>query len=145
MPPNEKQPDEPNGSPLDWVETTVRARYAETDQMGHIYYANYLIWFEVGRSAYCRARGIDYPALEQEGLGLPVVEVKCRYLRPAFYDQEITIRLRVAECRRSLLRMQYEIRRENDLLATGETLQMLVERTTGKPRRFSPELLARFT
>lgn len=133
-----------NETPLHWIETSVRVRYAETDQMGHVYYANYLVWFEVGRGAFCRVRGIDYSALEREGYGLPVVEVHCRYLRPAFYDDDIAIRLCVTECRRSVLRMRYEIRRDDDLLATGETLQMLVEKTSGKPRSFPMSVLAQF-
>lgn len=126
------------------VETTVRVRYAETDQMGVVYYANYLIWFEVARGAFCRARGIDYPQLERDGFTLPLLEAHCRYLHPAYYDDDLTVRAWVVECRHSLLRMQYTIMRGEEILATGETLQMLIERATGKPRRFSAELAARF-
>lgn len=126
------------------VETTVRVRYAETDQMGVVYYANYLVWFEVARSAFCRARGIDYSQMERDGIGLPLMEAHCRYLLPAHYDEEIVVRTWVAECRRSLLKIRYEVKRGETLLATGETLQMLVELATSKPRRFPPDLAVRF-
>jgi acyl-CoA thioester hydrolase len=128
-----------------WVETTLRVRYAETDQMGVVYYANYLIWFEVARGAFCRARGIDYSQMERDGYGLPLLEAQCRYLQPARYDEEITLRVRVVELRRSLLRMAYQIKRGDTLLAEGETLQMLIDLPTGKPRRFPPEIETHFT
>ncbi|HZO90730.1 MAG TPA: thioesterase family protein [Chthonomonadaceae bacterium] len=130
--------------PAQAVEMTLRVRYAETDQMGVAHHANYFIWFEAARAAFCRARGVDYAQMERDGLILPVIEARCRFLRGAHYDEEITVRVWVVECRRSLLSMQYEVRRGEDLLAEGETLQMLVERASGKPRRFPPELAARF-
>lgn len=130
--------------PIGSVETSFRVRYAETDQMGIVYYAHYLVWFEVARGAFCRERDIDYAQMEREGLILPLLEAHCRYIRPAFYDDEVTVRIRVAECRRSLLRMQYEVLRGETLLATGETLQMLVDRASGKPCRFPKEIAARF-
>jgi acyl-CoA thioester hydrolase len=126
------------------VSLTLRVRYFETDQMQVVHHANYFVWFEAGRSEFCRARGIDYAQMEREGLALPVLEARCRYLKPARYDDEIVLQTRVLECRRSLLRIHYEVRRGEELLATGETLQMLVDRATGQPRRFSPELAARF-
>ena len=88
--------------------------------------------------AFCRARGIDYPQMEREGLALPLLEAHCRYLRPAYYDEDLMVRVWVAECRHSLLKMRYEVRRGDDLLATGETLQMLIERATGKPPPLLP-------
>ena len=126
------------------VETAIRVRYAETDQMQVVHHANYLIWFEAARSEFCRARGIDYTQMEQEGLALPLLEAHCRYIRPARYDDDLLVRVWVAECRHSLLKMQYEVKRGQELLATGETLQILIERAAGKPRRFSPELAAKF-
>ena len=126
------------------VETTLRVRYAETDQMQMVHHANYLVWFECARSEFCRQRGIDYGQMERDGLILPLMEAHCRYLRPARYDDEITLRVWVVELRRSLLRLQYEVRRGDELLATGETLQMLLDRDTHKLRRFPPELAARF-
>ncbi len=126
------------------VETSVRVRYAETDQMQIAHHANYLIWFEVARGALCRERGIDYPQMERDGFMLPILEAHCRYLHPAYYDDDLTVRTWVVECRHSLLKMQYMIMRGEEILATGETLQMLIERATGKPRRFTADLAARF-
>jgi acyl-CoA thioester hydrolase len=126
------------------VETTLRVRYAETDQMQMVHHANYLVWFECARSEFCRQRGIDYGQMERDGFILPLMEAQCRYLRPARYDDDITLRVWVVELRRSLLRLQYEVRRGDEVLATGATLQMLLDRDTHKPRRFPPELAARF-
>ena len=133
-----------SAAPEQSVETTLIVRYAETDQMQMVHHANYLVWFEVARSAFCQARGIDYNQMERDGLILPMIEARCRYLKPARYEDEITLRLWVVELRRSLIRIQYEVKRGEELLATGETLQMLLDRDTHKPRRFPPELAARF-
>src|SRR6266496_3048052 len=72
--------------------TTIRVRYAETDKMGVVYYANYLVWFEVARADLLRSLGWSYREMEIAGLSLPVIEAHCRYLRPARYDDEIEVR-----------------------------------------------------
>jgi acyl-CoA thioester hydrolase len=95
-------------------ETTLRVRYAETDQMAVVYNANYIIWFEVGRVELLRQLGFSYAEMEQDGMHLPVVEVKCRYKHPARYDDEVTIRTRLAQLRASLLGFHYEIVRKSD-------------------------------
>jgi acyl-CoA thioester hydrolase len=111
-------------------ETTLRVRYAETDQMSVVYHSNYLIWFEVGRVELLRMLGFSYLEMEQDGLNLPVVEVKCRYKHPARYDDELTIRTRMAQMRPSLLRFEYEVLRKSDglLLAEGESAHVVVGR-----------------
>jgi acyl-CoA thioester hydrolase len=111
-------------------ETTLRVRYAETDQMAVVYNANYLIWYEVGRVELMRQMGFTYLEMEQDGINLPVVEVKCRYKHPARYDDEITIRTRVEQMRTSMLRFHYEAVRKSDgqLLATGESTHVVVGR-----------------
>lgn len=111
-------------------ETTLRVRYAETDQMSVVYHSNYLIWFEVGRVELLRQLGFTYREMELEGLNLPVVEVKCRYKHPARYDDEITIRTRLAQVKASLLRFHYEVVRKSDgrLLAEGESVHVVVGR-----------------
>jgi acyl-CoA thioester hydrolase len=79
-----------------WNDAEIRVRYAETDQMGVVYYANYLVWFEVGRSEYCRRRGVDYRRLEKESqYFLAVAEVECRFHAPARYDDLLLIRTRI--------------------------------------------------
>jgi acyl-CoA thioester hydrolase len=127
------------------VTLTLRVRYAETDQMGVVHHANYLVWFEAARSEFCRVRGIDYSQMERDGLIMPLVEAHVRYSRPAFYEDLITVHVKVLELKRSLLRLQYEVKRGEELLVTGETLQMLVEKATSKPRRFTPEIAERFS
>ena len=126
------------------VALSVRVRYFETDQMGIVHHANYAVWFEAARSEYCRFHGIDYRGMEADGLALPVLELNVRYLDAAHYEDELIIRAKVVECRRSLLRIQYSVHRQARTLATGATLQMLIERSTGRPRSFAPEIAARF-
>jgi acyl-CoA thioester hydrolase len=111
-------------------ETTVRVRYAETDQMAVVYHSNYLIWFEVGRVELLRQLGFSYVEMEADGMNLPVVEVRCRYKSPALYDDELTIRTWVTQIRASLLRFQYEVVRKADgrLLAEGESVHVVVGR-----------------
>lgn len=105
-------------------QTRVRVRYAETDQMGVVYHANYLVWLEVGRVELVRAHGLPYKDLEQsEGLFLGVIEVNCRYLYPARYDQEILIDTRVTKSTVRAIEFAYELRTE------GEG-RLLVEATT---------------
>jgi acyl-CoA thioester hydrolase len=122
----------------------TRVRYAETDQMGVVHHANYPIWFEASRSEFCRQRGIDYGQVERDGMLLPVLELRVRYLQPALYEDEVEVQTRVVEIRRSLLRIQYEVWRADTKLAEGETLQMLVAKATFKPVRFPSELTALF-
>jgi acyl-CoA thioester hydrolase len=113
-------------------ETRVRVRYAETDQMRVVYHANYLVWFEVGRVEHMRQLGIDYKSMERdEGVGIAVVEVTCRYKSPARYDDELTIRTRIAEVRGSIVRFAYAIHRSADdvLLAEGATTRIVVDRS----------------
>jgi acyl-CoA thioester hydrolase len=109
-------------------ETTLRVRYAETDQMAVVYHSNYIIWFEVGRVELLRQLGFSYLEMEQDDLNLPVVEVRCRFKHPARYDDEITIRTRLTQMRSSLLRFQYEVLRKADgqLLAEGESVHVVV-------------------
>jgi YbgC/YbaW family acyl-CoA thioester hydrolase len=91
-------PDEKQMRAVRSHETRFRVRYAETDQMGVVYYANYLIWMELGRAEYCRAAGIRYRDMEvDDGILLAVVEAHCRYLHPARYDEEIAVKTWVAK------------------------------------------------
>lgn len=106
------------------VETRVRVRYAETDQMGVVYHANYLVWMEVGRVEYWRAAGLRYRDMEREdGVLLVVAEAKCRYRSPAYYDEEVLIRTHILEAAPRMIRFGYELVSAADgrILATGET------------------------
>lgn len=110
-------------------ETSLRVRYAETDQMGVVYHSNYIIWFEVGRVEMLRQLGFTYREMEkQDGIHLPVVDVRCRFKIPAFYDEAIVIRTMLLNVRDSLLHFSYEVLRSGEgvLLAEGETIHMVV-------------------
>ena len=126
--------------------STLRVRYAETDQMGLVYYANYLIWFEIGRTNWLRETGWTYREMEQDGLALPVIEAHCDYRLGARYDDDVEIRTRASL--RSPVRMQfdYDVVRQADgaLLATGHTVHAAIGRG-GRPTRLPArvkELLA---
>ena len=128
-------------------ETRVRVRYAETDQMGVVYHANYLVWFEVGRVEHIRSMGLDYKSMEQQdGCGIAVVEASARYKAPARYDDEILIRTRIAKIRGSVIQFAYLIYRagaegaDHLLLCEGSTTHVVVDRTMKKaamPARFA--------
>jgi acyl-CoA thioester hydrolase len=125
----------------DWFETQIRVRYAETDKMGIVHHSNYLVWFELGRSEFCRARGFSYKEMEEKDNALMVVaEVYCRYKSPAFYEDELTLRTKIAEVRSRSIRFVYEIYRAEDttLLAEGETLHVVTD--ANKKVRTLPEI-----
>jgi acyl-CoA thioester hydrolase len=122
------------------VTSRVRVRYAETDQMGIVYYANYLVWFEIGRVELLRSLGLAYSQMEKEHkLILPVVEASCRYKAPARYDDAILIETRPVLLRRSVLKFTYRIYRDADqegeerkLLAEGETVHVVCDEHLNK-------------
>ena len=116
-------------------EATVRVRYAETDQMGVVYHANYLVWFEVGRVEFLRQLGFSYSDMEQQdGCCIAVVDARCRYKAPARYDDEIIIRTHLKNVRESLVHFGYELLRSSDglLLAEGETTHVVIDREMKK-------------
>ena len=103
-------------------ETQIRVRYAETDQMGVVYYANYLVWMEIGRVEYCRSLGVAYRDMEQnDKILLTVAEVNCRYLSPALYDEQVIIRTWLQQSHPRMVTFAYEMRQASasKLLATG--------------------------
>jgi acyl-CoA thioester hydrolase len=122
------------------ITTEVRVRYAETDQMGVVYYANYLVWFEIGRVELLRSLGLAYSQLEKDHQTiLPVVEASCRYKAPARYDDRITIETRPLLLRGSVIKFAYRILREpaepgeeQKLLAEGETVHVVCDAQLNK-------------
>lgn len=111
-------------------ETKIRVRYAETDKMGVVYHANFIVWFEVGRVEMLRQLGFRYRDMEREDdCHIAVADVRVRYKAPARYDDEILIRTRLKNARESLLQFAYEIERAEDgmLLAEGETTHIVVD------------------
>lgn len=109
--------------------TEIRVRYSETDQMGVVYHANYLAWFEVGRVEYLRDIGLDYRAMESQGIMVPVLEVNCKYRQPAKYDDIVTVETRLSEVKRAKFYFEYRILRKEDseLLATGRSEHIFVD------------------
>ncbi len=124
------------------VETTLRVRYAETDAMGVVYHANYLIWFEVGRGEYFRAYGQDYVEWEQEGHFLPVSEAHARYHAPACYGDLVTVRTWVEQIRSRSLTLGYEVvdTASQARLVTGWTKHICMDRE-GRARRLPRDML----
>ena len=117
-------------------DATVRVRYAETDQMGIAYHANFLIWFEVGRVELMRALGIEYKRMEREDdCHIVVADVRCRYHHPARYDEVLRVRTCIAESRNRIVKFAYEVFRDADnrLLASGESTHVICS-ANGRPK-----------
>jgi len=121
-----------NGS---YVDFDLRVRYAETDQLGVVYYANYLVWFEIGRSEYCRQNGFRYTDLESMGYSLMVAEAHCRYRNAARYDNVVTVRTSLADLRRRSVTFHYVVfDKESALnLVDGETRHLCTD-NSGRAR-----------
>lgn len=117
-------------------QTTVRTRYAETDQMGVVYYGNYPQYFEVGRVETLRALGITYRNMEEEGIMLPVLKLEIKYLKPALYDDELTIKTFLKEMPSTRITFHHEIyNSKGDLLTTGLVQLVFVNGATRRPTR----------
>jgi acyl-CoA thioester hydrolase len=125
--------------------TTVRVRYAETDQMGVVYYANYFVWFEVARTDLLRAMGWTYREMEASGVLLPVIEAQCDYRRPTRYDDEVDIRTqaRIASPVRMEFTYEVGVRGAEAPVAAGRTRHAAVDRD-GKPCRLPDRILEAF-
>jgi acyl-CoA thioester hydrolase len=122
----------------------IRVRYKETDNMGVVYYSNYLVWFEVARTEYLRSLGISYRDIEKRGAYLMVASASCKYLRPARYDDIVKIETWVSEVKNSSLTFEYKLFVEGRPIATGESRHVLTDKN-GRPRRIPEELKAIFT
>jgi acyl-CoA thioester hydrolase len=112
-------------------EVSLRVRYAETDQMGVVYYSNFLVWFEIGRVELLRQLGFDYKTMEiEDDCFIPVVEANCRYKSPARYDDVLTVSTYVTGVRGAVLKFRYRVVRVSDqmLLAEGETTHVVTDR-----------------
>lgn len=113
--------------------TKIRVRYGETDQMGYVYYGNYAEFYEVARVEMMRSLGMTYKSMEDQGVMMPVIELHCKYLKPALYDQEISIRVFITEMPRARMHFKYELTNEaGELINTGETLLVFVNMKTNR-------------
>ena len=114
--------------------STVRVRYAETDKMGVVYYANYLVWFEIGRTDWLRDSGWTYRSMEETGTQLPVIEAHCEYRQGARYDDEVCVRTKAHKLSPVRIRFDYEVMRGDEVLATGHTVHATID-MQGRPVR----------
>ncbi|MGB3182344.1 MAG: thioesterase family protein [Cyclobacteriaceae bacterium] len=122
-------------------ETEVRVRYAETDQMGYVYYGNYLTYYELGRVEAFRSLGISYRELEERGIMMPVLEARSRYLKPALYDKLITIRTSIREMPGVRIRFHYDLFDGETLIHEGETELVFVNKNAGgRPCRIPEDM-----
>lgn len=116
-------------------ETRLRVRYAETDQMGVVYYANYLVWMEVARVELCKARGFNYRDMERDdGVLLAVAEANCRYKFPARFDDEVVIQTWIEDANTRMVTFHYEMRADGRVLAAGFTRHIYVSRQMQRVR-----------
>ena len=129
-------PEAPSLRPAPARTTRLRVRYAETDRMGVVYYANYLVWFEVGRTEWLRQTGWTYREMERDGISLPVIEAHCEYRRPARYDDEIEIATQGNLVTPIRIRFDYEVVRtaNGTVAAVGHTMHAAID-IDGKPCR----------
>lgn len=115
-------------------ETKVRVRYAETDQMGYVYYGNYAAYYEVGRVEMLRSLGLSYKSLEASGIMMPVLELYSKFLKPARYDEEITIKIYLKEKPSVRIQFEYELFNETgELINMGETKLVFIDMERNKP------------
>jgi acyl-CoA thioester hydrolase len=123
--------------------TQLTVRYAETDMMGVVYHGSYIPWLEVGRTQLLKELGLPYRQLEESGFRLPVLEVALKYLRPARYDDLVTVVTRLTERPLLRIRLEYEVRRGEELLATGCSVHAFID-LQGRPVRPPAAVVALF-
>jgi acyl-CoA thioester hydrolase len=133
-------------STKEYHDAPLRVRYAETDQMGVVYHANYLIWFEIGRVELMRALGFEYKLMETEDdCFIVVAEATCRYHHPARYDELLRVRTRILRAGNRVVKYSYQLLRDADdvLLATGATTHVICGKD-GKPKQLPQKYRAKF-
>jgi len=114
--------------------TKIRVRYADTDQMGYMYYGNYAEFYEVGRVEMLRSLGLTYRSMEESGIIMPVTELKCKYIKPALYDEEITVKVTMETMPSVRIHFRYELFNEKDeLINTGETMLVFINQERNRP------------
>lgn len=121
----------------------LRVRYAETDQMGYVYYGNYATYLEVARVETFRSIGFSYKEMEEDGVMMPVLEYKTKYIRPAKYDDLLTVKVKVTDQPKVRIRFEYEIyNAQNELLNISETTLVFIDANTNKPAMPTPRFQA---
>ena len=122
----------------------IRVRYADTDQMGFMYYGNYAEFYEVGRVEMLRSLGMTYRSMEDKGIIMPVTELRCKYIKPALYDEEITVKVTIAKMPTLRIHFRYELYNEKEeLINEGETTLVFIDKEKNKHCLPSADFLAR--
>ena len=125
-------------------ETKIRVRYGETDQMGYMYYGNYAEWYEVARVEMLRSLGLTYRSMEESGIIMPVLELQCKYIKPALYDQEITVKVIIDKMPSLRIHFRYELyNEEQELINLGETTLAFIDINRKRPCLPSDDFLNR--
>lgn len=129
-----------------YIESRTRVRYKDTDRMGIAHHANYLVWFEIGRTDLCRATGVPYTDIESRGYIMVVTEIQCRYLMPFQYDEEVVIRTSVAGAASRSMKFAYELYdgETKTLRARGYSSHLWLDRATRRPTRADAEVMQAF-
>jgi acyl-CoA thioester hydrolase len=133
-------------NPMPHVESRLRVRYKETDQMGIAHHANYIVWFEIGRTDLCRVTGFPYHEIESRGFILVVTDIQCRYRIPYRYDDEVVIRTTVAELASRSIKFAYELfdSRGETLRANGSSSHLWLDEKTRRPVRADEDVRLAF-
>lgn len=122
--------------------TKIRVRYADTDQMGYMYYGNYAEFYEVGRVEMLRSLGMTYKSMEDSGIIMPVTELKCKYIKPAHYDEEITVKVIIETMPALRIIFKYELYNEKkELINLGETTLVFINKEKNRPCMPSEDFL----
>lgn len=123
-------------------ETKIRVRYGETDQMGYAYYGVYPLYYEIGRTDMLRSLGLSYKEMEIKGIMLPVMDLSIKYLKPAYYDDLLTLKTYMKKIPNSRLEFEYELfNSDNELINKGETTLVFIDSATRKPTRAPDEFI----
>jgi len=126
--------------------TKIRVRYADTDQMGYMYYGNYATFYEVGRVEMLRSLGLTYKSMEESGIIMPVTDLKCKYILPALYDEEITVKVFIDKMPSLRIHFRYELYNESDeLINMGETTLVFIDQVKKKACLPSKEFLEKLS
>lgn len=115
-------------------QTKIRVRYSETDQMGYVYNGNYATYYEIGRTEMMRSLGMNYKKMEETGIMLPLLDLKCKFIKPAYYDDELTLKTVVKELPGVRMTFDYEIYNEaEELINIGSTILVFFDMVKKKP------------
>jgi acyl-CoA thioester hydrolase len=126
--------------------TKIRVRYADTDQMGYMYYGNYATFYEVGRVEMLRSLGLTYKSMEESGIIMPVIDLKCKYILPALYDEEITVKVFIDKMPSLRIHFRYELYNESgELINMGETTLVFIDQVKKKACLPSKEFLEKLS